>query len=256
LDFLLGVMADPAATPRQRVKAAGVAARYKHPYANGADLPGLIVVEDKFGFKVDPELAGAERDDRRRESRLEGVRKGSAEAKAAEPELEQIRKRRAERVALVKFPDGYTYADRQRDERRLGQLHSKRLSRKKLTPEEDAEEAHLAVRILNPESDKPNVVTIPPSLNKHKMEWPMTRMVELEERALAGDTTGAEEDELQDLRSRHPEIAADVDRLDHRYNYCVRREREKAEKAGSRSLEAYQAAEDKCGPLKRSPEDA
>src|SRR5207344_1054066 len=103
-------------------------------------------------------------------------------------EQEQIRKRRAGRLGLVQFPDGYTYADRQTDENRLRQLYSKRLSRKKLTPEEDAEEAHLAVRVLNPESDKPDVVPIPPLFNKYKMEWPMTRMVELEERVLAGDT--------------------------------------------------------------------
>src|SRR6266516_2625881 len=53
LDFLLGVMGDPTATPRQRVKAAAVAARYKHAYAHalGTDAPSMTVVEDKFGFK-------------------------------------------------------------------------------------------------------------------------------------------------------------------------------------------------------------
>ncbi|HEV3159278.1 MAG TPA: hypothetical protein VGZ89_04765, partial [Xanthobacteraceae bacterium] len=33
VDFLLGVMNDSTADPEQRVKAAAVAARYKHPYA-------------------------------------------------------------------------------------------------------------------------------------------------------------------------------------------------------------------------------
>jgi hypothetical protein len=75
-------------------------------------------------------------------------------------------------------------------------------------------------------------------------------MVELKERVLAGDTIPAEEDELQELRSQHPEIAADVDRLDHRYNYCVRCERAKAEKAGPHWLDAYQAAKEKCGRLR------
>ncbi|MFZ0237022.1 MAG: hypothetical protein WAL37_06605, partial [Xanthobacteraceae bacterium] len=85
------------------------------------------------------------------------------------------------------------------------------------------------------------------------MKWPMARMVELEERVLAGDTTAADEDELQDLRSRHPEIAADVDGLDHRYNYCVRREMEKAKKAkkvGMAWLEARSAAKGKCQRLR------
>jgi hypothetical protein len=47
LDFLLGVMADPAATPRQRAKAAAIAARYKHAYAGGAEAPSIIVAEDR-----------------------------------------------------------------------------------------------------------------------------------------------------------------------------------------------------------------
>ena len=41
LDFLLGVMTDPAAAPEQRVKAAAVAARYKHPYAGESDVPSI-----------------------------------------------------------------------------------------------------------------------------------------------------------------------------------------------------------------------
>jgi hypothetical protein len=67
LDFLLGAMADPAASARERLKAAKVAARYKHAVGEQAKAPNTIVVEDKFGFKVDPELARAERDDRLRE---------------------------------------------------------------------------------------------------------------------------------------------------------------------------------------------
>ena len=134
----------------------------------------------------------------------------------------------------------------------MQQLYSKRLSRRKLTPEEDAEEAHLAVRILNPEADKEAAVIrwLDEQHDEYTMKWPMTRMVELEERVLAGDTTAADEDELQDLRFRHPEIAADVDRLDHRYNYCVRREGEKAKKAGLGWWNAYQAARDNCKPLR------
>jgi len=255
LDFLLGVMADSTATPRQRVKAAAVAARYKHAYAHalGTNAPTVLVVEDKFGFKVDPELARAERDDSVREDRLRATsymrKEDSVEAKVAKQELEQIGKRRSERVAVVKFPAGYIYSDREADQARLRQFYSKRLSRKKLTPEEEAEEAHLAVRVLNPEAAKPKVVAVP-WLDKYKMEWPMTRMVELEERVLAGDTTAADEEELKDLRSSHPEIAADVDRLDHWYNYCVRQEREKGEKAGLHWMEAYRAAKDKCKQLK------
>jgi hypothetical protein len=246
LDFLLGLMADPTATPRQRVKAAGVAARYKHAYAyaGGTEAPTVLVVGDKFGFKVDPEVARAERDDRLREAMLGATshkhKKGSQEEKLAEEELKQIRKRRAERVGRLSFPDGYAYADLQDDQSRLAQLSSKRTSRKKLTPEEDAEEAHLAVRVLSP-------VPVPKSLQPApEMEWPMSRITELEERRAGGETlSAAEDDELRDLRGRYPEIAAKVDRLDHRYRYCVRQASEEAENS-----DEYEAARAKCQPLR------
>jgi uncharacterized protein YnzC (UPF0291/DUF896 family) len=253
LDFLLGVMADPAATPRQRAKAAAIAARYKHAYAARPDAPSMIIVEDKFGFKVDPELARAERDDRLRESRLGEFKPRSAEGIAAAPELKQIRQRRADRLALMKFPDGYTYSDRAADQKRLRALYSKRLSRKKLTPEEEAEEAHLAVRVLKPEGDESLKLPIVLWLSKLSMEieWPTTRIAELDERVVGGETlTAAEEAERQDLRRRYPDSAAEADRIDHRYRYCFRKEMEIAEKAGMKYSKAYDAAKEKCEPLR------
>jgi hypothetical protein len=249
VDFLLGVMADPAATP----KAAAIAARYKHAYAGGAEAPSIIVAEDKFAFKVAPELARAERDDRVREIRLDEFKPHSAEGIAAARELEQIRQRRAERVAQVKFPDGYFHGDREADKKRLQQLYSKRLSRKKLTPEEEAEEAHLAMRILSPEA----VVVLSPEVAKAQqlegmiIEWPTSRIVELDERVVGGETlTAAEEAERQDLRRRYPDSAAQADMIDHRYRYWYRKELEIAEKAGMKHLDAHRAAGDKCKPLR------
>ena len=250
-------MNDPAATPRQRVKAAGVAARYMHAYAGAADAPTVTVGEDKFGFKVDPVLARAERDDRVREATLWATaytrKKGSQEEKLAELELEQIGKCRAGRVALLSFPDGYAFADRQNDENRLAQLYSKRLSRKKLTPEEDAEEAHLAVRVLKPEGDESLKRPIALWLSKLSMtmEWPTTRIAELDERVVGGETlTAAEEAERQDLRRQYPDSAAEADRIDHRYRYWLRKETEIAEKAGIEHSKAYKAASAKCEPLR------
>jgi hypothetical protein len=273
LDFLLGVMGDPAASPRQRVKAAAIAARYTHARAGAPEAPTVVVVEDKFDFKVDPEMARAERDDSVRERRLGKFKKGSAEGIAAKRELEKIRERRAERLALVKFPVGYTDDDLEADRKRLNELFSKRLSRKKLTPEEGAEEAHLAVRVANPEV-KEFVPTFDwmrqyresklgvSALRESEMEWPMSRIAELEERFVVGETplTAAEEDELNDQRYRYPKIAADVDRLDHSYRYWPRLETEIVDKefAGKeiaegvclRWLEARRAASDKCEPLR------
>jgi hypothetical protein len=254
LDFLLGVMSDPTATPRQRVKAAGVAARYKHaPAAAGpAAIPTVIVVEDKFGFKVDTELARAERDDRLREATLGATaytgKKGSREEKLAEEDSEQIGKRRAERLARLSFPDGYAYADRQNDENRLAQLSSKRSSRKKLTPEEDAEEAHLAVRVLHPKAKpEPRVFVAGPM----QMKWPTTRIAELDERVVGGETlTGLEEAERQDLRRRYPESAAEADKLDHLYRYRLRKETDIAKKSGMELSKALGAARAKCDGLR------
>jgi hypothetical protein len=269
LDFLLGVMSDPAASPRQRVKAAAVAARYTHAHAGWREAPAMIVVEDKFGFKVDPELARAERDDQILEGRLAVFKPRSAEGLAAQRELEQIAKCRAERMAVVKFPADYTSHDRGADQERLDTLYSKRGSRNKLTAEEEAEEAHLAVRVLNPKVEK--LVPSIEWLRESEMEWPMSRIVELEERFVVGETplTAAEADELNDLRGRYPEIATEVDKLDHQYRYWLRRETEITEKEipekviadkgntledGLRWLEAHRkarrAAMDKCQPLR------
>jgi uncharacterized protein YnzC (UPF0291/DUF896 family) len=217
-------MGDPAASPRQRVKAAAVAARYTHARAGVPGAPTVIVVDDKFDFKVDPEVARAERDDRVREATLKAnwyKRKSSYEKKAGDQELEQIGKRRAERLALVKFLDGYTSVDREADQKRLNELYSKRRSRKKLAPEEDAEEAHLAVRVLHPEVKK-----FDPGLRwscQIYIEWPTTRIAELDERVVGGETlTAAEEAERQNLRRQYPQSAAEADTLDHRFRYARR----------------------------------
>jgi hypothetical protein len=260
LKFLLGVMGDSTATPRQRVKAAAIAARYTHARASAPEAPTVIVVEDKFGFQVDPEVARAERDDRAREATLKATwytrKKGSYEEKAGNQELEQIGKRRAERLALVKFPTGYTSVDRGADQKRLSELYSKRLSRKKLTPEEDAEEAHLVVRVLNPEvkASVPNVEWLHTLREgrESKVNCPESRIAELEERFVIGETplTAAEEDELNDLRRRYPGIAAEVDRLDHRYRCYVRREEEKLVEAGLHWLDARREARVQCERLR------
>jgi uncharacterized protein YnzC (UPF0291/DUF896 family) len=249
LNFLLGVMGHPEATPRQRVKAAVIAARYTHARAGGSEAPRVTVVEDKFGFKVDPQLARVERDERVRERRLGGFKPHSPAGLAAERELEKIRKRRTERLALVKFPTDYTDGDREADQTRLNELYSKRLSRKKLTPEEDAEEAHLAVRVLNPDVKE----SVPDLrwLRKIQMEWPTTRIAELDERVVGGEIlTAAEEAERQDLRRRYPQSAAQSDTLDHLYRYSLHKETEIAVKAGMEWAKALEAARDKCERLR------
>ena len=55
LGFLMAVMTDPDATPRQRMRAAQVAARYTHKPADYERSAALV--EDEFGFKIDPQVA-------------------------------------------------------------------------------------------------------------------------------------------------------------------------------------------------------
>jgi len=79
----------------------------------------------------------------------------------------------------------------------------------------------------------------------------MSRIADLEERRAVGDTlTAAEDGELNALRGQHPEIAADVDRLDHRYRYWYRKELEIAKKAGMGWSKVYEAAKAKARPFR------
>jgi hypothetical protein len=153
----------------------------------------------------------------------------------------------------VKFSDGYFHGDREADKKRLQQLYSKRSSRKMLTPEEEAEEAHLAVRVLGPVA----VPVLSPEVAKAQqlegmtIEWPTSRIAELDERVVGGETlTAAEEAERQDLRRQYPDSAAQADMIDHRYRYWHRKEVEIAEKAGMKLWDAVRAARDKCERLR------
>jgi uncharacterized protein YnzC (UPF0291/DUF896 family) len=84
-----------------------------------------------------------------------------------------------------------------------------------------------------------------------EIEWPATRIAELDERIVGGETlTAAEETERQDLRRRYPQDAAKADRLDHLYLYSVRKEAERADPADISSGNAYVTAGAKCERLK------
>jgi hypothetical protein len=167
LDYLLRVMNDPEAKPQQRIKAARVAARYKHAQADAEEVP--IILEDEFGFKIDPALARAIRDDEVRQRLLyaEGVHirllenfQGTPEGKAYKRELAEIAARRIEywkALKAVERPAGYTLVEAEKDEERLDEFLKRRRYREKLTREEDLEEAYLYARqrVPGPEDQEP-----------------------------------------------------------------------------------------------------
>jgi hypothetical protein len=145
--FLVSVMNDVDATPQQRVKAAKIAARYRH-------IPGQLdifasLVEDPFGFRCDLEVA---RDIRHCRLRLRaigrrhanGIPIGFTSSDIRESAI--IRARLAELRAELKRCPTYRKANRESDRRRISELAEKR-DRGRQTPEEESEEAYLFARI-------------------------------------------------------------------------------------------------------------
>jgi hypothetical protein len=145
LDFLLSVMNDPKASSALRIKAARIAAPYKSARsASVSAAEALAVVNDPYGFVVDPDLASKVRD-ARVTSRilLSHLRdKGFEEA--------SNRNRRESDALGTRLPDisqDYKEEDARRDGDRLQEFWRKRRSGENLTVEELAEEAHLAARV-------------------------------------------------------------------------------------------------------------
>jgi hypothetical protein len=120
----------------------------------------------------------------------------------------------------LRAPNGNFYP-RQSKLRWLEQLGT--IGRKKLTAKEDPED-----------QQKPELLA-------------KSRMHDLEERRAVGlALTGSEEQELRDLRERHPEFAAVVDLMDLSFLYYWRREVEIARKASLNSVAMFEQADLIC----------
>jgi hypothetical protein len=86
-----------------------------------------------------------------------------------------------------------------------------------------------------------------PSFEKGRsLEGPKARIYELEKRRVAEDLTPTEEEELQDLRRRHPRIAEVVSQMNLVYDYWFDRELKIAKKAGLDIAAAMRQAEVIC----------
>jgi hypothetical protein len=199
LDFLLGVMIDADATPGQRIKAARVAARYKHAHPHLVDMP--IVIEDPYGFNFDPAAARALRDDKLRASQLDDERRKREKTANGplnpSPEELKLQARIDERVKALQCSAvlGYGPIESNRDANRLELLHRKRRSAPPynvLTEAEDAEEAYVTARFAA-------YPALPETLGRKRID-------ELESRSSGGKTlSAAEQSELDELRKRYPE---------------------------------------------------
>ena len=143
LDYLLSVMNDADAKPQLRIKAARIAAPYFHAHPMTAKR---IVIDDPFGFNFDPELARELRDEEVNCSMKMLVTEfhtysGSPEAREAYARIYELKQ------MLPKHrPPGYTLLHARNDWDRTEEFFDVRRERK-LTKEEDAEEAHLIARV-------------------------------------------------------------------------------------------------------------
>jgi hypothetical protein len=189
LEFLMAVMTDPEAAPRQRIRAAQVAARYKHKTAD-AQAPAEPV-EDEFGFRIDPQVAKTIR---------EVVQECDYLADLSDPSRADVQKHRGllrylhEQIATVGCSQVYGWANLKNDETRLEKIRELKTRQHKLPPEVDAEEAYLITRV--------EVFRASP------MHQAWCRVSALEVSRARGNTlTDAEISELESLPAGFPIIA-------------------------------------------------
>ena len=136
LQFLLRVMNDPEATPKQRIKAARAAARYRHVVVP----PDKMAAVDEYGFAISRALADAIKEDWFALRRLYSSKDASRRA--------EILARRAERDKLLRCPPCYTA---ERDLKRQDEL----LGKTRRSRAEETELAFVVARLTAWEATSP-----------------------------------------------------------------------------------------------------
>jgi hypothetical protein len=142
LDFFLTVMRDPDAPFPLRTKAARIVAPFVHPKPSSrrADL----VIDDPFGFVIDPVAARELRDANWRNELIEWNIYRLDPKRIVRAPFVELRRALGESTHC---PKEYTSADAAADGARMAQLRKKAFCGSGLTPEEDAEEVHLFGRV-------------------------------------------------------------------------------------------------------------
>jgi hypothetical protein len=200
VDYLVSVMHDPDAAPSERIKAARVATPYLHAHPGIEDMP--IVIEDPFGFPVDPVVAKEIREDQQRAKALkrpvtlEEAMDFCGKGKPLPPDSPEYRELKAQidqRLNEIGCPASYGGREARADEARISDLSpnaNRGAPQKPLTAEEAAERDHLQFRV--------SVYRASPAGEAH------ARMADLLRRK-QGTLTPVEESELDELRRRYPE---------------------------------------------------
>lgn len=145
LQFLLNVMADPATPPHLRIRAARLAAPYRHARASGdvsAGPKNNIITTDEYGFQVDQASARELRDLVLRQYILAYHHRG--EASGLQYPIEKLCK------LLPSCPPGYGGKEAYSDKSRVLGYCAERILQKaplNLSMTQDAEEIHVVFRM-------------------------------------------------------------------------------------------------------------
>ena len=202
LNFLLGVMRHPETPAHLRMKIASIVAPYFHA-KRGQDRSGAyeLVIEDQFGFVVDPAVARALRDDEWRlyelsQKNLDPSKHGGPLTAAEIQERSEIEAQVAETKKTLKCPAGYGPLGPDQDGRRRHKFFCRRISpppHNVLTEEEDAEDAHLAARIAAYKAS--------PEASGRARIWKLQQS--------KSPLTAEEQSELEGLSALYPDVPRD-----------------------------------------------
>lgn len=208
LEFLLGVMRDPNVSTDLRIKVAQAAAPFVHAKPGNA-RPGNTAASVKLiegaDFIIDPALAKSLRDDKHRLGKLVGKQFGENGAPLSAAEIKEeveLRARIADRASAIGCPVGYGPKQARHDSFRLHRLNCKQLSPSScgggvLSDAEDAEEAQLVARIA--------------AFEESSEGRARRRIFELNLQSFSSKLSLAEQDELNSLMTRYPELPLDPD---------------------------------------------
>lgn len=149
LDFFLEVMRNPEAPVHLRTKAARIAAPFVHP--KPASRKPSLVINDPYGFVIDLEAAREVRDEYRRHFRFfQTLHMRSRDDTQHWVALQRYQELEWSLGQSMECPTCYASVDEHEDLERRDELFKKWIKGqppRQLTPEEDAEEAHLYGRI-------------------------------------------------------------------------------------------------------------
>jgi hypothetical protein len=138
LDFLLGVMRGPDTLPHLRIRVAAVLAHYLYPKKAAR---AEIVVDDPYGFNIDPAVAWAMSENA--DDSYLTVESPAGVPHIADEKLAKLEPRLAEGIKALKCPEGYGVKEATSDLFRLQRL----AKGKAKTEEKDAEKVHLLARL-------------------------------------------------------------------------------------------------------------